>query len=800
MACKSCFLSLVLTLSAVLGLHAQMAVGDWYLHSTFSGLHSQKIIDTGSIVYYVADGWLYSYNKKDDESVYYNKRNYLSDTDITNIYYNYDKDYLLITYSNSNIDLLHDNGTVDNIPDLKNAVMTVSKTINDIDFEGDDIYVATAFGFMIIDSQQCAVKDTYNYGQNMSSLIAVGDYLYSVIDDALYRAPRDANLFYFNSFQPVEFEHSEFDRDCSLEKIDDSRFFFLGSRVYRLTVNEDASVDVLEIARRRALNLTRGRNGFLLSMEASYSELDEEGTPEYWDDGSVIIVSLPEEVENCLLSSMESDGIMWGLDGKGIKQFIANRFGFVYHRENYRPNATTVSQPYFMEYKNNRLYMMSCGPNLLNEAEKGDGFDFGLASLQNGRWTDLAPAEMTGFVNSNSHDVFTDPYSFAVDPEDPDLVWFGSWYEGAFAVRDNMQVQKFDNTNAPLYVDYTCCVSDLQFDSNNNLWCMYFNYQHTDAAQFMVMPATRRLDNDIQKSDWITFYQAGLDCSKQCNMLLTRDDILLATDCGYPSKLFVLDFNGTLENKSDDRQHLLTSLIDQDGQTFDTGRILCFEEDLNGNVWIGTSNGVGIISNIESLLEGTGRVTRVKVPRNDGTNLADYLLDGQTITSIAVDGANRKWIGTTSSGVYLVSDDGSEIIDHFTLENSYLPDNNVISVECSTDDNTVYFGTKSGTVEYSSDAVQAESNYNNVYAYPNPVRPDYTGYITVTGLMDNSLVKIADTSGKVVSSGLSTGGMFVWDGCNSDGQPVKTGVYFVLASQSVEGGSDGCVTKILIVR
>lgn len=211
-------------------------------------------------------------------------------------------------------------------------------------------------------------------------------------------------------------------------------------------------------------------------------------------------------------------------------------------------------------------------------------------------------------------------------------------------------------------------------------------------------------------------------------------------------------------------------------------------------------SGVGTISKPDLVFGNNFYINRVKVPRNDGTNLADYLLDGLCVTCMAIDGANRKWFGTTTSGVYLVNEDGTEILEHFTSENSYLPDDNVLSIACSDDSNIVYFGTSKGTVAYSSDAVPSEDNFNNVYAYPNPVRPDYTGYITITGLMDNSLVKIADSAGNVVYSTTSNGGMVTWDGCNMNGQRVSTGVYFVLASQTDGSNKSGCVTKIMIVR
>ena len=196
------------------------------------------------------------------------------------------------------------------------------------------------------------------------------------------------------------------------------------------------------------------------------------------------------------------------------------------------------------------------------------------------------------------------------------------------------------------------------------------------------------------------------------------------------------------------------------------------------------------------------RIRRLKVPRNDGTNYADYLLETDQVNDIAVDSQNRKWIATETSGLYLVSEDGDKILQQFTTDNSILPSNVVYAAACDPTSNSVYFGTASGVVEYNSTSSPGSDNYDNVVAYPNPVRPDYTGWITIKGLMEDSLVKIADAHGNVFHQGRSNGGMYVWDGCNSEGRRVKTGVYYVFASHSSGdgGGSDAVVTKIMVVN
>ena len=132
-----------------------------------------------------------------------------------------------------------------------------------------------------------------------------------------------------------------------------------------------------------------------------------------------------------------------------------------------------------------------------------------------------------------------------------------------------------------------------------------------------------------------------------------------------------------------------------------------------------------------------------------------------------------------------------------------LPSNAVYSVFCDPRSNIVYFGTANGLLAYNSTSSPAAEDFSEVYAYPNPVRPDYTGWITIKGLMDNSLVKIADSAGNVVAQIKSDGGMAVWDGCNVSGERVRTGVYFVFVSAnngSVDSSSKGAVTKILVVN
>jgi hypothetical protein len=192
--------------------------------------------------------------------------------------------------------------------------------------------------------------------------------------------------------------------------------------------------------------------------------------------------------------------------------------------------------------------------------------------------------------------------------------------------------------------------------------------------------------------------------------------------------------------------------------------------------------------------------TQVKVPRNDGTNYADYLLAGIDISSIAIDGAGRKWFATNGNGVYLISADNLTQLQHFTVDNSPLLSNTVLSVAMNQTSGEVFFGTENGLCSYISDATEtnSEMSSDNVWAYPNPVDPGYTGLITITGLTLDADVKIVSSNGALVAQGRSNGGTFTWDGHDQKGRRVASGVYMVVTA--TKSGEKGTVCKIAIVN
>lgn len=258
----------------------------------------------------------------------------------------------------------------------------------------------------------------------------------------------------------------------------------------------------------------------------------------------------------------------------------------------------------------------------------------------------------------------------------------------------------------------------------------------------------------------------------------------------------VLDDNGTPAIPSDDQAITYSSMVDQNNNTISFNFIYDMAQDHNGDMWVGLEGGLIIIPSSTEIMI-SNQCKRVIIPRNDGTGLADYLLANDNVRAIAVDGGNRKWLGTENSGVYLVSPDGMTTIYHFTEENSPLPSNNITDIAIHPTTGEVFIGTSAGLVSYRSDASEPFEDYSNIIAYPNPIRPNYDGVVTISGLTEGTVVNIIDQGGQLVCKTNANGGMAIWDLKNGDGKRVSSGIYTALCN---DVNSKHQLVKIMVMN
>ena len=266
--------------------------------------------------------------------------------------------------------------------------------------------------------------------------------------------------------------------------------------------------------------------------------------------------------------------------------------------------------------------------------------------------------------------------------------------------------------------------------------------------------------------------------------------------------LFCIDLNGTLDNKSDDRIKFTGSVWkNQDGNTEEIYDLFFYEFDLEGSIWIGTNRGIFVLRNPDSFIDNPNPVfERIKISRNDGSGLADYLLNGVYVTAMYIDQGNRKWIGTLDQGIFLLSADGTSTLEHFTTSNSPLPSDNILSITENGQDGSLFFGTSLGMVEYGGQARDPEESLSesNILVYPNPVKPDFDGYVTITGLTEFSSIRIMSNSGHLVHMGTSNGGSYSWNLTDMNGRQVPSGIYHAIITNQENNKSES--TSITVIR
>lgn len=734
---------------------------DWKWKSYLAYYNTTLVAEANNNVFAVADGSLYSYNKEDQSVQAYSKLNGLSDVSITQLGYNADVNTLLIVYDNGNIDLWGEDG-IYNLPFLKNSTVVQDKTVNAITFDGEYAYLASQFGIMVINMQKKEVADTYRIG-NVSSCCVLSNYLYAATEQGIRRGSLNDNLLDAANWT-----------DYSAEVVQDIVAFqntlcyvISGDGVYyqaegssRKWIN-DAGIKGMKVEGGKLLAYTNGKVYIASSLN----------TPDQIT-GLSTIQDVSTLKDNAYWIANAAGGIL------GIQ-----KSGSAYTRilEKTTIDGPKRNMPYFMDFVEGQLLVTGGGRWMDRENNPATFMRY-----KDGMWANLDDSSLASKVGI---DFCRDFLCVAVDPVDTSHYFIASYGEGLFEFRGMEFQTMYNNDNSPLqyvvpddgkpqpYPRHYVRVSGLDFDAAGNLWTVSAGVN--EVIQVLQPDGT-----------WVTLRDLPISNSPTTGSLLFLSNGLLVANIPRASNagIFIMNNNGTLD-ASDDTYNLYSTLVSTQGEALSASEFYCIAEDKMGSLWVGTNIGPVIGYNTS---DGY-RFNRIVL-----FDESDYLLNGERVNCIAVDGGNRKWIGTQNSGVFLVSEDGTEVLENFTTENSPLFSDCIQSIAIHPQSGEVFIGTDKGIISYQGDATEGSEDYTSVHAYPNPVRPDFDDKVIITGLMDQSEVKITDLAGNLIYRSTCIGGQLTWDCRNAQGRRVATGVYLVLAA--TPDAKESVVTKIMVVK
>ena len=760
---KSGFLLFALLTWSFIPSWGQISMGKWRTHLPYQ--YCFLVETTNDRVYCSTTGGLFYYNLQDHLVEKISKIDGLSDNGVSAMRWSEELGTLILAYESSNVDIIR-NGNVVNLPDIMKKQITGDKSIYDIFFVGETAYLSTGFGIVVVNLEKDEISDTYLIGDNgqalkVNQVTSDGTYLYAATDQGIRKGLlSDPFLVDFNAWETIS------DIPGSAGAFGTIAFF----DGYLFASSDDPA----GVQEQVYYSNGSGWSAYpYFTGNLCYEMLKRGDYLTLVDDTAVHLINNDLLVVQQMFSTkprsaaIDEQGSLWLADyGRGL---ITNKGGGTW---GITPNGPYSTSVFDMESSGGVLKAVvgavsASWGNLFNTAT--------LETFEDEEWS---------WVHSwDDRDLIT----LAIDPDDPNHVYAGSWGFGLLEYHGN-ELTKYNETNSSLqtiipgpYVR----IGGVALDPQGNLWM-------TNSS---VAEPISVLKND---GTWKSF---------KVNNLLTEFGALgdiLVSNSGHKwvivprgNGLFAMDDNMTIDDASDDT-YKKVNVVDKYGKVI-TNDIYSFAEDHNGNLWLGTNQGVLVMySPYRLFTDGSIYAQEILIPRNDGSGYADPLLSTQVVTAIEVDGANRKWLGTAGGGVYLVSEDGQKEIRQFNETNSPLLSNTITDICVNGVTGEVFFGTDKGIISYKGEALAGSTSYNNVVVYPNPVRDTYEGPVAIKGLLENTTVKIADMGGNLVFETESLGGQAVWDGNNFNGERVATGVYMIFLSD--KNGILSHVTKVLFIH
>ncbi len=739
-------------------------VGYWRAHMPYNT--SISVASDGKTMFVATEKAFYTYDIGSFETEGFSKVEGMSDVGMAYTGYDAATQTVVLAYTNGNIDLFKDNSFY-NIPDLKQKSITGSKNINHIYTEDGLAYLSTDAGIIVINLEKREVKETYVFTSNSQTLpitcfSATGTDYYATTTKGLYRISRNApNLQAFSAWTKLDTSRNL----VSMAVVDDRVFVTGTDSLFSLNGNSLQYVFRSDTTTR---HLDPGVGCLWLCQN-------------YPSDFSGQVKKF--DLDGTLLDSFKIPGFCKQvLQTDSNTRWIANEFGVMLKQEGvgqpfgtFIPESPSSAANYDVYANNKEVYVAHGGfDDQFNALSTSDGFSV----FKDEKWT-----RYRRFQNNLLGDTLVD--FIKVIKGNEGNVYLGSAQSGLLIIKPDgsTEVYKQNSFIDPSSISNTWYrIAGFAFDSKNNLWMTVYGGKH----ELAVRTAEGKYYTFIVAAPRSVIPNAAAD------LVVDDNDQKWYATTGSNSGVIVYNDNGTPENPTDDSYRQLLSGKGYGG--LPDNEVYCVAKDKTGAIWIGTKNGIGIVNCPASVIEGQCEA-EVRVVQYD--QFAGYLFDGEQVRTIAVDGANRKWIGT-NNGVWLISSDASKIISRFTAENSPLPSNFIqkISIDPVTGD--VYIGTEQGLMCYRGTATDGGEQNSNVLVFPNPVPSGYPGTIAIKGLVDNADVRITDISGQLVYRTRALGGQAVWNGKDYTGHRPQTGVYLVFITN--KDGSQTHVGKIVFME
>jgi hypothetical protein len=759
---------------------AQETSRNWTYHISYSS--ALDVTDGVDKVYFITDGGLFYYNKTDNSVNTLTKIDGLSGSDFSGFEFNPETNSLVVYYESSMVDVVQEDGSVKPFSDIKRKRLSGNKMIYNATCYGDYCYLACGFGVVVLDMVRLEIKDSFIIGdqgnyQPVYDVAVAGNDIYAGTDTGIKHAEIEGNNLldysYWNYIEDgllEDYNYNVLDVDTEgrlwavhlgSESNDDVIFRMENDKTWSNPLVGVNNIDDFRISENKVI--ISSWSVFIYNASTLYRENVIGEYPFQFDELN----------KNPEAAIYDAEGALWIAD----KNYGAIRL----HNGQYdrvSPEGPSNNDNYSMSFSDNKLWV-ACGGRSTswNNVWKNAH----IKGYANGQW------EYFNKYNTPSIGDLRDVIDVVAKPGYPNHVFAASWGGGVLEFENGEHVTTYNETNSTLENIYPgqnyVRIGGLDFDDDGNLWVTTSSVEHN-------------LHKKTPGGDWERFLLPEVAFNYNIGKVLAASNglIWMIVPNNKTKGLYVMSADGKnkkhlnvvsyFSNGTDDLIPVMNDVYD-------------IAEDRDGEIWVGTSKGVAKYSRPSNVFdEDPFYAMQPGVDRNDG--IYHPLLQTQKVTSIVVDGGNRKWLGTENSGLFLVSADGTEELAHYTAENSKLLSNTIISMDYDGSTGDLYVGTKSGLVSFRTDSKKAYNQFEDVYAYPNPVRPGYEGDIYINGMMEDTNVKITTVSGRLVYETTSIGGRAVWDGRDLAGNRVHTGIYLVFCAANE--GQESVVTKIAFIR